>query len=102
MAIAALVLWISTVAIGTYLLATAARIGKTESAPAEPVPVAAGQPSASPARVSTSSSLTTQIVPKLRPPPLPWKSSAVKPSPCAWIAARSAHSMASYARSAWR
>jgi hypothetical protein len=42
-AIAALVLWISTVAIGTYLLATATRIGKTESAPAEPVPVPAGQ-----------------------------------------------------------
>jgi hypothetical protein len=50
-AIAALVLWISTVAIGTYLLATAARIGKTESAPAEnteparseAVPVSAGQ-----------------------------------------------------------
>jgi hypothetical protein len=42
-AIAALVLWISTVAIGTYLLATAARIGKTESAPAEPVSVSAGQ-----------------------------------------------------------
>jgi hypothetical protein len=42
-AIAALVLWISTVAIGTYLLVTAARIGKTESAPEEPVPVSAGQ-----------------------------------------------------------
>jgi hypothetical protein len=42
-AIAALVLWISTVAIGTYLLATAARIGRTESPPAEPVPVSAGQ-----------------------------------------------------------
>jgi hypothetical protein len=42
-AIAALVLWISTVAIGTYLLATASRIGKTHSAPAEPVPVSAGQ-----------------------------------------------------------
>jgi hypothetical protein len=42
-AIAALVLWISTVAVGTYLLATAARIGKTEPAPAEPVPVSAGQ-----------------------------------------------------------
>jgi multisubunit Na+/H+ antiporter MnhC subunit len=42
-AIAALVLWISTVAIGTYLLATAARIQKTESAPEEPVPVSAGQ-----------------------------------------------------------
>ena len=43
MAIAALVLWISTVAIGTYLLATASRIGKTHSAPPEPVPVSAGQ-----------------------------------------------------------
>ena len=43
MAIAALVLWISTVAVGTYLLATAARIGKAESAPSEPVPVSAGQ-----------------------------------------------------------
>ena len=51
MAIAALVLWISTVAIGTYLLATAARIGKTgsvpsgntESARSEPIPVSAGQ-----------------------------------------------------------
>ena len=51
MAIAALVLWISTAAIGTYLLATAARIGKpesassenTESAHPEPVPVSAGQ-----------------------------------------------------------
>jgi hypothetical protein len=42
-AIAALALWISTVAIGTYLLVTAARIGKTESAPEEPVPVSAGQ-----------------------------------------------------------
>jgi hypothetical protein len=50
-AIAALALWISTVAIGTYLLATAARIGKAEtapsehaeSAPSEPVPVSAGQ-----------------------------------------------------------
>jgi hypothetical protein len=42
-AIAALVLWISTVAIGTYLLATATRIGKARSAPAEPVPVSAGQ-----------------------------------------------------------
>jgi len=58
-AIAALVLWISTVAIGTYLLATAARIGKTESAPAEPVPVAAGQAgpaSANPAGVSAPAS----------------------------------------------
>ena len=41
MAIAALVLWISTVAIGTYLLATATRIGNTKSAPEEPVPVSA-------------------------------------------------------------
>jgi hypothetical protein len=69
-AIAALVLWISTVAIGTYLLATAARIGKTESAPAEnteparseAVPVSAGQAgqagtrSASPAASSSPGS----------------------------------------------
>jgi hypothetical protein len=41
-AIAALVLWIGTVAIGTYLLATATRISRTKSAPAEPVPVSAG------------------------------------------------------------
>lgn len=61
MAIAALVLWISTVAIGTYLLATAARIGKTESAAAEPVPVSAGQtgtastdPAAGSSRASSS------------------------------------------------
>jgi hypothetical protein len=55
-AIAALVLWISTVAIGTYLLATATRIGKSKSAPAEPVPVSAGQTgtaSANPAAVSS-------------------------------------------------
>jgi hypothetical protein len=55
-AIAALVLWISTVAVGTYLLATAARIGKTESAPSEPVPVSAGQigtASANPVAVSS-------------------------------------------------
>jgi hypothetical protein len=42
-AIAALVLWICTVAIGTYLLATATRISRAESAPSEPVPVSAGQ-----------------------------------------------------------
>ena len=41
MAIAALALWMCTVAIGTYLLATARRYGTTESAPAEPAPVPA-------------------------------------------------------------
>jgi hypothetical protein len=40
-AIAALVLWICTVAVGTYLLATATRYGNSEPAPSEPVPVAA-------------------------------------------------------------
>jgi hypothetical protein len=58
-AIAALVLWISTVAIGTYLLATATRIGKAKSAPSEPVPVPAGQtgtPGANLAGVSSSAS----------------------------------------------
>jgi len=48
-AIAALVLWICTVAVGAYLLATARRYGNTEAVPSEPVSVAAGQPSASPA-----------------------------------------------------
>ena len=49
MAIAALVLWICTVGVGAYLLATARRYGSTEAAPSEPVSVSAGQPSASPA-----------------------------------------------------
>ena len=49
MAIAALVLWICTVAVGAYLLATARRYGNTEAAPSEPVSVSAGQPAASPA-----------------------------------------------------
>jgi hypothetical protein len=44
-AIAALVLWICTVAAGTYLLATARRFGNTESEPSEPVSVSAGAPS---------------------------------------------------------
>lgn len=56
MAIAALALWISTVAIGTYLLATATRIGKTESAPAEPVPVSAGQTGTASADLDAASS----------------------------------------------
>jgi hypothetical protein len=65
-AIAALVLWISTAAIGTYLLATAARIGRAESATSgnaesarsEPVTVSAGQTgpgSASPAPAASPS-----------------------------------------------
>jgi hypothetical protein len=44
MAIAAFVLWICTVAVGTYLLATATRIGGAESASSEAVPASAGQP----------------------------------------------------------
>ena len=42
MAIAALVLWICTVAAGTYLLATATRYGNPQSEPSEPVSVSAG------------------------------------------------------------
>ena len=50
MAIAALALWMCTVAVGAYLLATATRYGSaTESAPSEAVSVSAGQPSVSPA-----------------------------------------------------
>jgi multisubunit Na+/H+ antiporter MnhC subunit len=71
-AIAALALWISTVAIGTYLLATAARIGKaesapsdhTESAPPEPVPVSAGQTgagSANPAAAAAATPLAERL-----------------------------------------
>ena len=56
MAIAALVLWISTVAIGTYLLATATRIGNTKSTPSEPVPVSAGTASTDPAALSSRAS----------------------------------------------
>jgi hypothetical protein len=49
-AIAALALWMCTVAVGAYLLATATRYGNAaEAAPSEPVSVSAGQPSASPA-----------------------------------------------------
>ena len=47
MAIAALVLWICTVAVGTYLLATASRYGNAEPAPSEAVSVSAGKPSTS-------------------------------------------------------
>jgi hypothetical protein len=76
-AIAALVLWIGTVAIGTYLLATAARIGKTKSAPAEPVPVSAGQtgmastdPVADPSRAGSgqagAASTATPLAERLR------------------------------------
>jgi hypothetical protein len=64
-AIAALVLWISTVAIGTYLLATATRIGKTKSASSEPVPVQAGQtgtPGANLAAVSSAASSQAAVV----------------------------------------
>lgn len=59
MAIAALVLWISTVAIGTYLLGTATRIGKTKSVSAEPVAVSArqtGTASADPGAASSPAS----------------------------------------------
>ena len=49
MAIAALALWICTVAVGAYLLATARRYGNAEAAHSEPVSVPAGQPTASPA-----------------------------------------------------
>jgi hypothetical protein len=44
-AIAALALWMCTVAVGAYLLATASRYGNAESAPSEPVSVSAGKPS---------------------------------------------------------
>jgi len=45
-AIAALVVWICTVAVGTYLLATARRFGNTATEPSEPVSVSATAASA--------------------------------------------------------
>jgi hypothetical protein len=38
-AVAALLLWLGTAAVGSYLLATSVRSGNTEPAPEEPVPV---------------------------------------------------------------
>jgi len=51
MAVAALLLWLCTAAVGAYLLATAAHAsGDSEPEPTEPVPVAAAAPPAEPAR----------------------------------------------------
>ncbi|HEX4091415.1 MAG TPA: hypothetical protein VHZ33_22100 [Trebonia sp.] len=44
MTIVALVCWMLTAGVGTYLVATAARIEGAPPAPSEPVPVPAGQP----------------------------------------------------------
>jgi hypothetical protein len=49
-AIAALVLWICTVAVGTYLLATATRMAGAESAPSEAEAAVAASPASAPAR----------------------------------------------------
>jgi hypothetical protein len=49
-AIAALALWICTVAVGTYLLATATRWAGTESAPSEAEATVAASPAFAPAR----------------------------------------------------
>jgi hypothetical protein len=46
-AIAALALWMCTVAAGTYLLATARRYGNIEDAPSEPVSVSSRPPASS-------------------------------------------------------
>jgi hypothetical protein len=43
-AIAALLLWLCTAAVGSYLLATAVHAGNAEPEPGEPVPVPAEQP----------------------------------------------------------
>ena len=51
MAVAALLLWLCTAAVGSYLLVTAAHAsGSREPAPAETVPVAAAAPPAKPVR----------------------------------------------------
>ena len=51
MAVAALLLWLCTAAVGSYLLVTAIHAsGNREPAPAEPVPVATAAPPAKPVR----------------------------------------------------
>ena len=50
MAIAVLVLWICTAAVGTYLLATATRMAGPESVPSEAEAAVAASPAAAPAR----------------------------------------------------
>ena len=46
MAVAALLLWLCTAAIGSYLLVTAVHAGNTRPEPGESVPVPAEQPAA--------------------------------------------------------
>ena len=46
MAVAALLLWLCTAAIGSYLLVTAIHAGNTGPGPEESAPVPAGQPAA--------------------------------------------------------
>jgi hypothetical protein len=69
-AIAALALWMCTVAVGAYLLATATRYGNaTEAASSEPVSVSAGQPPASPAD-APSPATPTRVKDPWAPPSL--------------------------------
>ena len=57
MAVAALLLWLCTAAIGSYLLVTAVHTGNTGPGPEESAPVPAGQPAA--ARTVPAASATT-------------------------------------------
>ena len=69
MAIAALALWMCTVAVGAYLLATARRYVNTEAASSEPVSVPAGQPAA-PAADAAAAATPARVKDPFAPPSL--------------------------------
>ena len=69
MAIAALALWMCTVAVGTYLLATARRYGNTEAAPSEPVSVSS-RPTASSAADAPAAATPARVKDPFAPPSL--------------------------------
>jgi hypothetical protein len=72
-AIAALLLWLCTAAIGSYLLVTAIHSGKNAPAPvpAEPVPVAAEQPVAAVRRVRDKDRFDPPSLQRAKNEPLP-------------------------------
>ncbi len=73
MAIAALVLWLCTAAVGSYLLVTAIQSGNNApaSAPAEPVSVAAEQPVATVRRVRDKDRFDPPSLQRAKSEPLP-------------------------------
>ncbi|MGH3263990.1 MAG: hypothetical protein ACRDNS_18580 [Trebonia sp.] len=76
MAVATLLLWLCTAAVGSYLLATAIRAGNVEPAPGEPVGVAAEQTAAAGAAhvgEGAAGAGTARQVPDDAPAPAPAK-----------------------------